>query len=53
MRAGSRRAGVRVTQVGYGGTIHDFMLLNSITTARAPRAAIAQAADFLATGLTS
>jgi acetyl esterase len=40
-------AGVRVTQVRYGGTIHDFVLLNPITNTPAPRAAIAQAAGFL------
>jgi acetyl esterase len=40
-------AGVPVTQVRYGGTIHDFVLLNAITNTPAPRAAIAQAAAFL------
>ena len=40
-------AGVSAAQVRYGGTIHDFMLLNPITTTPAPRAAIAQAASFL------
>jgi acetyl esterase len=43
------QAGVRVTQVRYGGTIHDFVLLNPITDTPAPRAAIAQAATFLRT----
>ena len=37
------QAGVLVTQVRYGGTIHDFVMLNPITGTPAPRAAIAQA----------
>jgi acetyl esterase len=41
------QAGVAVTQVRYGGTIHDFVLLNPITQTPAPRAAIAQAGQFL------
>jgi acetyl esterase len=41
------QAGVRVTQVRYAGTIHDFVLLNPITYTPAPRAAIAQAAGYL------
>ena len=41
------QAGVPVTQVRYGGTIHDFVLLNPITNTPAPRAAISQAASFL------
>lgn len=41
------QAGVPVTQVRYGGTIHDFVLLNPITNTPAPRAAIAQAANFI------
>jgi len=41
------QAGVPVTMVRYGGTIHDFVLLNPITNTPAPRAAIAQAAQFL------
>jgi hypothetical protein len=41
------RFGVPVTQVRYGGTIHDFVLLNPITNTPALRAAIAQAANFL------
>jgi acetyl esterase len=40
-------AGVPVTQVRYGGTIHDFVLLNPITGTPAVRAAIAQAAGYL------
>ncbi len=39
--------GVPVTQVRYGGTIHDFVLLNPITGTPAPRAAMAQAGGFL------
>jgi hypothetical protein len=35
------------TQVRYLGTIHDFALLNPITQTPAPRAAIAQAGEFL------
>ena len=41
------QAGVRVTQVRYARTIHDFVLLNPITKTPAPRAAIAQAASYL------
>jgi acetyl esterase len=41
------QAGVPVTRVRYGGTIHDFALLNPITDTPAPRAAIAQAGQFL------
>jgi acetyl esterase len=44
---------VPVTQVRHGGTIHDFVLLNPITNTPAPRAAIAQAADFLRNALKS
>ena len=46
-------AGVPVTMVRYGGTIHDFLLLNPITDTPAPRAAIAQAAHYLRSALTS
>jgi acetyl esterase len=42
-----RRAGVPVTTVRYDGTLHDFMLLNSLSQTRATRAAIAQATEFL------
>jgi acetyl esterase len=45
------QAGVPVTQVRYGGTIHDFVMLNPIATAPAARAAIAQAAGYLRTAL--
>ena len=41
------QAGVPVTQVRYGGTIHEFVVLNPITNTPAPRAAIAQAASYL------
>lgn len=37
------QAGVRVTSVRYNGTIHDFVLLNALTTTPAARAAMAQA----------
>jgi acetyl esterase len=47
------QAGVPVTQVRYGGTIHDFVLLNPIAKTPAPRAAMAQATDFLRAALTS
>ena len=36
-----RRAGVPVTTVRYDGTIHAFMLLNSMSQTRATRAAVA------------
>jgi quercetin dioxygenase-like cupin family protein len=42
-----RRAGVAVTTVRYDGTVHDFMLLNSLSQSRAARAAIDQATAFL------
>jgi acetyl esterase/lipase len=42
-----RLAGVPVTTVRYDGTLHDFMLLNSLSETRATRAAIAQAIAFL------
>jgi acetyl esterase len=42
-----RRAGVPVTTVRYDGTIHDFMLLNSMSQTSATRAAVAQAIAFL------
>jgi acetyl esterase len=44
---------VPVTLVRYGGTIHDFVLLNPITGLPAPRAVIAQAASYLRSVLTS
>lgn len=47
------QAGVPVTQVRYSGTIHDFVLLNPITTTPAPRAAIAQAGAYLRAALSS
>jgi acetyl esterase len=47
------QAGVPVTQVRYGGTIHDFALLNPITETPAPREAIRQGAEFLRRALNS
>jgi acetyl esterase len=44
-----RLAGVPVTTVRYDGTVHDFMLLNSLSQTNAARGAIAQAAAFLRT----
>jgi acetyl esterase/lipase len=44
-----RVAGVPVTTVRYDGTVHDFMLLNSLSETNAARAAIAQACAFLRT----
>src|SRR3954451_18264557 len=46
-----RSAGVPVTTVRYDGTIHDFMLLNSLSETRATRAAIDQATAILRAGL--
>jgi acetyl esterase len=42
-----RLAGVPITTVRYDGVVHDFMLLNAMSEARATRAAIAQATAFL------
>ena len=42
-----RDAGVAVTTVRYDGVVHDFMLLNAMSEARATRAAIAQAVAHL------
>jgi acetyl esterase len=42
-----RLAGVPVTTVRYDGTVHDFMLLNSLSETKATRAAIEQATAFL------
>ncbi len=42
-----RGAGVPVTTVRYDGTVHDFMLLNSLTGSRATRASVDQATSFL------
>ena len=42
-----RTAGVPVTTVRYDGVVHDFMLLNAMSEAKATRAAIAQATQFL------
>src|SRR5215475_13550277 len=46
-----RSAGVPVTTVRFDGTIHDFMMLNSMSDTRAARAAIDQATSFLRAGL--
>jgi acetyl esterase len=46
-----RSAGVPVTTVRYDGTVHDFMLLNSLSATHATRAAIAQATAFLRAAL--
>src|SRR5215475_10058971 len=46
-----REAGVPVTAVRFDGTIHDFMMLNSMSDTRAARAAIDQATSFLRAGL--
>jgi acetyl esterase len=46
-----RAAGVDVTTVRYDGTVHDFMLLNSLSQTRAARAAIDQATAFLRAAL--
>ncbi|MGW3513150.1 alpha/beta hydrolase [Streptomyces sp. NPDC000994] len=42
-----RAAGVPVTTVRYDGTVHDFMMLNSLSQSKAARAAIDQAVTFL------
>lgn len=46
-----RQAGVAVTTVRYDGTVHDFMLLNSLTDTHATRAAITPATTFLRAAL--
>jgi acetyl esterase/lipase len=46
-----RAAGVAVTTVRYDGTVHDFMLLNSLTETRATRASVEQATSFLRAAL--
>jgi acetyl esterase len=46
-----RLAGVPVTTVRIDGVVHDFMLLNAMSDARATRAAIAQATAFLRAAL--
>ena len=46
-----RSAGVAVTTVRYDGTVHDFMLLNSLSHSHAARAAIDQATAFLRAAL--
>ncbi|MGW5127065.1 alpha/beta hydrolase [Streptomyces sp. NPDC004069] len=42
-----RAAGVPVTTVRYDGTVHDFMMLNSLSRSKAARAATDQAVQFL------
>lgn len=42
-----RRAGVDVTQVRYGGIIHDFVMVNSMHDTPQSKAAVAQAVAFL------
>ena len=46
-----RAAGVPVTQVRYGGTIHDFVMLNSLHDTEASKAAITQAVATLKAAL--
>ena len=46
-----RAAGVPVTQVRYGGTIHDFVMLNSLHDTEASKAAVAQAVATLKAAL--
>ena len=46
-----RAAGVAVTTVRYDGVVHDFMLLNAMSEAKATRAAISQATAFLRAAL--
>lgn len=42
-----RAAGVPITTVRYDGTVHDFMMLNSLSQSKAARGAIDQATAFL------
>lgn len=46
-----RAAGVHVTTVRYPGVVHDFMLLNPMSSTYATRAAIDQATAYLRTAL--
>ena len=46
-----RRAGVEVTQVRYGGIVHDFVMVNSLHDTNAAKAAVAQAVAHLKTVL--
>jgi acetyl esterase len=48
-----RLADVPVTTVRYDGVVHDFMLLNAMSQAKATRAAIAQATAFLRDALSA
>lgn len=43
------QAGVRVTSLRFNGTIHDFMLINSISETPAVRGAVEQACDYMRT----
>ena len=48
-----RDAGVSVTQVRYGATVHDFVMLNSLHDSNTAKAAVAQAIWFLKEALKS
>ncbi len=51
MPAGVGDVRVRIVKVRYDGTVHDFMLLNSLAGTNATRAAIAQATEILRAAL--
>lgn len=46
-----RAAGVPVTTVRYDGIVHDFMMLNPLSSTRATRSAVGQAIQMLSTAL--
>jgi acetyl esterase len=48
-----REAGVRVTAVRFQGTIHDFMMLNALSTSAATRGAITLATGWLREGFST
>jgi len=48
-----REAGVHVTSVRFGGTIHDFVMLNALATSAAARGAISLATAWLREGFTA
>jgi len=48
-----REAGVHVTSVRFGGTIHDFVMLNALATSAAARGAISLATAWLSEGFTA
>jgi acetyl esterase len=48
-----RQAGVRVTAVRFGGTIHDFVSLNALATSSAAHAAVALATAWLREGFSA